>query len=38
MPLKELTQFDNYFGQKVDYGFLSQDSLLKLSEQDGFFF
>ena len=34
MPLKELTQFDNYFGQKVDYGFLSQDSLLKLSAQE----
>ena len=34
MQLKELTQFDNYFGQKVDFGFLSQDSLLKLSVQE----
>ena len=33
MQLKELTQFDNYFGQKVDFGFLSQDSILKLSVQ-----
>lgn len=34
MQLKELTQFDAYFGQKVDFGFLSQNSLLKLSVQE----
>lgn len=34
MQLKELTQFDNYFGQKVDFGFLSQGALLKLSAQE----
>lgn len=34
MQFKELTQFDNYFGQKVDYNFLSRDSFLNLSDQE----
>ena len=32
--LKELKQFDKYFGQKVDYSFLKQDTFLKLSDAE----